>query len=169
MIGATHGSDYRIFAAGQRPTRGLELLSEMGKHTPLDNEINKAIAAGKAGSLIEISELSEGPVHRPLTHQFTVDRRYSMVSLVGMMAPSPDWFFGVSGVELAAGGQWVPRITVEVYAWDSGGDAGKTYLAEDADLDPKQPTRLLDFAFLQNGERVPVGVFIFRRIPSMDT
>ncbi len=78
MIGATHGSDYRIFAAGQRPTRGLELLSEMGKHTPLDTEITEAIAAGKAGSLIEISELSEGPVHRPLRHQFTVDKRYSM-------------------------------------------------------------------------------------------
>ena len=170
IIGATHGPDYSLFAAGKQPTPGLERLSEMGKHDPLDSEITAAIAAGSAGSLIEFSEASEGPVHAPVAHRFEINPSYPLVSLVGMIAPSPDWFFGVSNVQLQQDGRWVSSLTIEVSAWDSGGDAGITYMAEDADLTPKKGTQLLDSPiFLQNGNRVSVGTFIFKRVPSMAT
>src|SRR5690349_8683732 len=32
MIGASHNAHYSIFAIGRRPTKGLERLSEEGKH-----------------------------------------------------------------------------------------------------------------------------------------
>jgi len=166
MIGATHGDDYRLFAEGQKPTPGLERLSEMGKHDPLDAEIQAAVAAGEAGSLIEAMEGSEGPIHAPVSLRFDINQRYSTVSLVGMIAPSPDWFYGVS-TTLVSDGQWVPSRVVPAYAWDSGGDAGTRYLAEDADLDPKQTTNLSDApVFVQNGNRIPVGVFVFKLVPS---
>ncbi len=135
-----------------------------------DSEIKAAIAAGKAGALIEFAEASEGPVHAPVAHRFEIDESYPLVSLVGMIAPGPDWFFRVSNVELRQDGRWVSSITVGVFAWDSGGDAGTTYMAEDADLDPKKASQLLDNPiFLQNGNRVSVGTFIFKRVPSMAT
>ena len=166
MIGATHSDDYRLFAAGQKPTPGLERLSEMGKHQPLDAEIQAAIAAGTAGSLIEVSEGSEGPVHAAVSFRFDVSRRYSTVSLVGMIAPSPDWFYGVS-TTLMHDGQWAPSVVVPAYAWDSGGDAGTRYMADDADLEPKHDTNLSDApVFVRDGERAPVGVFVFKLVPA---
>jgi len=166
MIGATHSAEYRLFAAGRKPTPGLERLSEMGKHEPLDTEIEAAVASGKAGSIIEVSEGSEGPVHAPVSFSFDIDPRYPTVSLVGMIAPSPDWFYGVS-TTLMSDGRWVPSLIVPAYAWDSGGDAGSRYMAEDADLEPKQNTRLSDASvFVQHGKRIPVGVFVFKLVPS---
>jgi hypothetical protein len=166
MIGATHGDDYRLFGAGQKPTPGLERLSEMGKHNPLDNEIRAAVEAGKAGFLIEASAGSEGPVHAPVTLRFEITRRYPTVSLVGMIAPSPDWFYGAS-VTLLEDGQWAPSMIVPAYAWDSGGDAGTTYMADDSDLEPKENTKLSDFpAFFRGGKRIPVGTFVFKLVPA---
>lgn len=166
-IGATHTAQFELFAEGMKPTPGLETLSEMGAHAPLDEEIRAAVAAGNAGALIAFTDASPGPVHPPVTHQFDISERYPLVSLVGMIAPSPDWFYGVSNVSLLDNGSWVPSIAVEAYAWDSGGDNGTMYLAEDADNMAKQPTTLLDNAvFKMNGKRIPVGVFVFKRVPS---
>src|SRR4051812_17391504 len=46
LIGASHNGNYSIFAVGRRPTPGLERLSEEGKHSPLNDEIDAAIQAG---------------------------------------------------------------------------------------------------------------------------
>lgn len=164
IIGATHGANYSLFADGKRPSPGLERLSEMGAHDPLDAEIKKAIADGTAGSLIEASEGSAGPVHPVVMHTFRVDRNYPIVSLVGMIAPSPDWFYGVSDVKLFDKGRWAPSVRVDAFARDSGGDAGTTYMAEDADTNPKTPTMVLDNDYFN--ENAPVGTFIFKLVPS---
>jgi hypothetical protein len=167
IIGATHGSGYRIFAEGTPPSAGLEKLSETGKHNPLDDEIRRAIAAGQASALIEFADGSPGPVHQPVAHTFRITRAQPFVSLAGMIAPSPDWFYGVSAVELLRNGQWVPSVVVQAYAWDSGGDAGTTYMAEDMDLATKTPTQRVGTAhFVQHGQHVPVGVFVFKQVPA---
>ena len=164
LIGATHGKDFQLFATGTPPTAGLERLSEMGAHDPLDAEIQTAVADGKAGSLIQSMEASPGPVHPIVTNTFQIDEKFPMVSLAGMIAPSPDWFYGVSNVELFQNGRWVTTLHMAAYAHDSGGDAGSSYMAEDADENPKKPTRILDNSYF--GKRAPVGTFIFKLVPS---
>jgi len=167
IIGATHANAYRLFEPGTQPTAGLEKLTETGMHSPLDAETKAAIVARTAGALIEFTEGSPGPVHAPVQMTFDIDHRRPQVSLVGMIAPSPDWFYGVSSVELLKDSRWVPSLVVTAYAWDSGGDAGTTYMAEDMDLEPKAKTRRADTdLFVRNGEKNPVGVFIFKRVPS---
>ena len=167
VIGATHGTGYRLFGDGLTPTPGLESLSETGMHTPLDDEIRQAIADGTASTLIEFDEGSPGPVHPAVQQRIQVTRGHPLVSLVGMIAPSPDWFYGASSVELFRDGRWVPSLHADAYAWDSGGDGGTTYMAEDEDLEPKQPTMRADTRhFFPGGVRTPVGVFIFKRVPT---
>ncbi len=166
LIGATHATGYHIFKVGTKPTPGLENLSEHGQHNPLDEEINAAIKAGKAGSLIETKEPLKGEVHQPASTTFTATTKFPMVSMVAMIAPSPDWFVGVGDVNLYKNGKWVPTVTVDAYAWDSGGDDGQTYQADDKDTNPKKPTTMAKTKhFTQNGKQVPVGVFVFTRIP----
>lgn len=166
LIGATHKANYQIFSKGKKPTPGLENLSEHGKHSPLDSEIQSAIKAGTAGTMIETTEAIRGPVHQPVTTTFKISKQFPLVTMVAMIAPSPDWFVGVRNVQLYSNGKWVPTITKIAYAWDSGGDDGKSYLSEDKDTNPKKKTQLADTKhFVQHGKRVPVGVFVFTRIP----
>jgi hypothetical protein len=163
LIGTAHNADFHLFMEGQMPTPGLERLSEEGKHDPLSTEINDAIAAGKALALTESDPLKD--FSQTAKTEVLVDDAHPMVSLVAMIAPSPDWFAGVSDVNLMENGSWVATKTVDVQAWDSGGDDGTTYLADDKDNDPKKPTMLNQSRhFLKDGKPMPVARITFTRI-----
>jgi len=163
LIGATHGDGYAIFKEGTLPTPGLEKLSEEGKHSPLDQEINEAIAAGKAGALFETGPIRDAS--KTETATFTVSSQFPMVSAVAMIAPSPDWFAGAADVNLMEGGQWVSSKSVDLAAYDSGGDDGTTYKASDKDNNPKKPTTMAATPhFVINGNRPPVGRLVFTKM-----
>lgn len=163
LIGATHADGYAIFKEGTPPTPGLEKLSEEGKHSPLDQEIRDAIAAGKAGVLFETGPIRDAAKTETVT--ITVSRQFPMASAVAMIAPSPDWFAGVAGVNLMEGGQWVATKTVDLAAYDSGGDDGTTYKAADKDNNPKKPTMAAsDAHFVVNSSRPPVGRLTFTKM-----
>lgn len=162
LIGAAHNPSYSIFAVGTRPTPGLEKLSEEGKHTPLDGEIRAAIQSGAAASLVE-----SGPLRNfadSLVATVRVDADHPLLSLVAMIAPSPDWFTGVSSVNLRENGAWVSSRSLELWAYDSGGDDGTTYKAADQDNDPKKPTmQNRDRHFAPRGTALAVGTVTITR------
>ena len=165
LIGATHRPGYALFKQGTPPSAGLERLSEEGKHSPLDQEIRAAIAAGAAGALFETRPLRDTSGSTETTVR--VDAAHSRVSAVAMIAPSPDWFAGAADVELRENGRWVDAREVILYAWDSGGDDGTTYEAPDLDASPKKPTALDDSPhFVQTGKRVPVAKLTFKNLSS---
>ena len=162
LIGATHSDGFALYKLGTRPTPGLEKLSEEGKHAPLDAEINAAIAAGKAGALIETGPIRDFSRMQAMT--FTIDAAHPLVSAVAMIAPSPDWFAGVEGVRLMEQGKWVDSKTVDLFAYDSGGDDGMTYKAADMDTNPKKPTAPGDARFFRVGGKTPaVATLTFTR------
>lgn len=42
--------------------------------------------------------------------------------------PSPDWFVGISGLELCLPNcNWITNKTINLYPWDAGIDSGVTY------------------------------------------
>jgi hypothetical protein len=159
VIGASHNGQYALFAPGQAPTPGLERLSEEGKHAPLDKEIRDAIAAGRAGALFETDPIKD--FAQSVKGTVRVTAANPEVSAVAMIAPSPDWFAGVSRVSLVEGGKYVAEKTVDLYAWDSGGDDGATYTAADQDVAQKRATALASSKHF--GEK-PVARVTFRKI-----
>ncbi len=162
MIGASHNAKYSVFAVGRRPTPGLERLSEEGKHSPLDTEIQSAIDQGNA-----LMEFESGGLKNwkdSMVSSVRVDSAHPLVDVVNMVAPSPDWFTGATNVDLAENGGWVARKTLTLPAYDSGGDDGKTYKAPDRDANPKKPTtRLAGRHFVIHGRVKPVAILIFVR------
>ena len=162
IIGATHAAGFAIYKEGGKPTPGLERLSEMGKHDPLDAEIKAAIAKGSAGALFETDAIKD--LSQPVTFTVTVDAKHPLVSAVAMIAPSPDWFAGVANVDLRQGDGWVASKTLDVLAYDSGGDDGTTYKADDKDTNPKKVTSVNQSAhFTKNGKSVPVAKVTFTK------
>jgi len=162
IIGAAHNASYAIFKPGAMPTPGLERLSEQGKHSPLDEEITAAVKAGNAASLFASGPLKD--FKDSLVVVFRVDPKHPMVSFVAMIAPSPDWFAGAADVSLWENGQWVGSRTIQVYAYDSGGDDGATYKAADVDNNPKKPTtQAMTRHFAPNGTAIPVAMVTITR------
>ena len=156
IIGASHNAGYALFSEGTLPTPGLEKLSEEGKHSPLDEEINAAVAAGTAGMLFESGPLRD--FAESLVVTFTVDSAHPFVSFGAMIAPSPDWFTGMSNLNLMENNDWAASKTLSLYAYDSGGDDGTTYKADDKDNNPKKPTMMNSSQhFIANGAPVPVA------------
>ena len=164
LVGATHNDAYTLFADGGTATPGLEALSEKGAHSPLDGEIRAAIDKGIAGALFESAPLFSFP--GKLMAQFTASPVHPYASVAAMVAPSPDWFTGVSQVALMKDGKWIDSITLTLYAWDAGTDNGTTYKAADADAQPRQSIRLNaapQFAGA-DGAMKPVGTVSFIRL-----
>jgi len=162
LIGASHNASYTIFAVGRRPTPGLERLSEEGKHSPLDDEIRTAIAAGTAAELFETGGLKN--FKDSLVTTVRADPAHPLVSLVAMVAPSPDWFTGAANVSLVENGTWVRTKTIRLVAYDAGGDDGKTYKAADRNTNPKKPTsRAGTRHFVTKGAVVPVATLRLTR------
>jgi hypothetical protein len=59
-----------------------------------------------------------------------------------MIYPSPDWFVGVSGLELCLGnGSWIEQKIINLYPVDAGTDSGPTYISPDQPTIPKEAIR----------------------------
>ena len=165
LIGASHNTRYSIFAIGRKPTRGLERLSEEGKHSPLNDEIQAAIDAGNALMKFETGGLKDW--HDSMVTTVQVDPAHPLISVVNMIAPSPDWFTGAANVNMFENGGWVKRRTLTLSAYDSGGDDGTSYKSADRDTNPKKATtRNTNRHFLPHGKARPVATLtLIRRTP----
>lgn len=140
LIGAPHNGSYHLFREGALATPGIELVSHKGSKNPLDDELRAAAAAGNAGAIFDTGVFLD--VTSPKSVTFEVSDRFPLVSVVAMIAPSPDWFVGVSDLDLKENGAWLDKKTVQALAWDSGTYEGMTYAAEEKASSPHQPIAL---------------------------
>lgn len=166
LIGATHDARYVLFRDGGKATDGLERLAETGAHSPLDQEIRAAKDEGAVGALLTSASLWNLP--NSVSISFTIDEKHPMVSLVAMIAPSPDWFGGVADVNLLENGRWVARKELTIYAWDAGTDSGTTYKADDIDTQPHAPISTnRSLHFMKGDKAIPVGKLVFEKTNEM--
>ncbi len=162
LIGATHQQDVRFWQEGFLASNGMESMAERGSKTPLDQEVDKAIAEGRAQNLLSGGGINRSPGLVSL--DFTASIEHPFVTLVSMVAPSPDWFVGVSALSLLQDGDWANEIVVELHPYDAGTDSGTSYASRDKDTVPPIPISRIDGPPLQVGGTVPpVGTFTFQR------
>lgn len=143
VVGATHVEEISFWSSGGIATGGIESMAETGAVTAFCNEVQAEVDGGRAGGCIrgqEASFRSPGTV----TLAFDVDEGSPFLTLVSMIAPSPDWFVGVDGIALRQGGCWTPRIETDLVGYDAGTDSGTTFTARDADVTPHEPIGPID-------------------------
>lgn len=163
LIGVTHAAAARFWSPGAAASDGIEAMAERGATSPLDQEMQAAIAAGAASSLIRGGALGRTP--DSLGVEFEARREFPLVTLVTMVAPSPDWFVGVHDLSLIENGDWVAQKVVALYPYDAGTDSGASYQSPDEDTQPRDRIRQLDaFPFSHQGQVAPLGSFVFRRL-----
>lgn len=165
LIGGTHSSQVVFWEPGGIASPGIEAMAEQGDTSPLDAEVQAAIAAGTAEGLIQGQGISRSP--NDTSVEFQVGPNHPLVTLVSMLAPSPDWFVGVHGMSLLENGQWVEERVVALDPYDAGTDSGGTYRSANADTAPAEPIQRIDDAPLApSGVAEPVGTFTFVLLPN---
>lgn len=151
LIGATHNADTTFWQTGALASEGIERMAETGATGTLRSEVEAQIANNNA-----LAVLSGG-------NTFEINQTFPLVTLVTMIAPSPDWFVGVSNLSLLdEQGQWVASQVVTLYPYDSGTDNGPDYTSPNEDTQPAEAIARIrnEFPFSDN----PIGTFTFTRL-----
>lgn len=138
LVGALHKSNLALWEVGGPASAGVEQVAETGATTLFDQEIDAAIGAGSAGTRLNGPGLLS-PAVITLT-DVLVSGDYPHLTLISMIAPSPDWFAGVAGLALQTSqGQWRQQIVVDLYPYDAGTEEGSGYSLTNPDTLPHQP------------------------------
>jgi len=162
-IGAIHNDKYAMFGAGKIATPGLELLSQKGMGTLFRQEIEAEQGRGTVDSIITLDPIRMAGGSS--TMQVRATDAHPLVSFAMMVAPSPDWFTGVTAIALKRNGQWIESETVTLYAWDSGTNDAKTYKAAKIAVNPFVPITINAAPmFVMGGNRIAVGTATIRKV-----
>lgn len=157
LIGGTHNDQVSFWSEGTLASPGIKNVAELGSKTVLRQEVLDAVAAGTAWSVLSGGGIFVSPGSVSLT--FDIDDAYPLVTLVSMLAPSPDWFVGVTGLSLRENGEWIPQIALDLHVYDAGTDSGPTYTSPDQPTVPPVPVfELTTGPFVDNNI---VGTFTF--------
>ena len=126
IIGAVHNAGATFLKSGEVASSGVESMAETGETSGLQSEVNAAINATPPTALSALSRSGNiGRQAQVTLNDVAATTAYPRVTLVTMIAPSPDWFVGVSGLSLLdASGNWLPSHEVKLYPWDAGTENG---------------------------------------------
>ena len=163
LVGGTHDAAAAFWRPGSLASGGIEDMAERGRTSPLVAEIDAAISSGGAERSFVGGNIPSSP--GTATVEFDISQRYPLVTLVSMIAPSPDWFVGVADLPLFENAQWVEERIIALAPWDAGTDSGETFDSPDETTAPQHVIAPILTAPLSPGGQVtPMGRFVFRRI-----
>ena len=159
LIGAVHSSRASFWKMGETASAGMESMAETGATGTLTSEIDSEIPANALSVINGSGSGSPGSVR---IRGVEVGLDDPLITLVSMIAPSPDWFAGVTGVSLLNGvGQWTESRRVLLFPLDAGSDSGTSYTASNANTSPKEP--ITSLRGLGPFSEAPVATLTFTR------
>ena len=135
LIGWSHPSTNNFFNVGATGTEGIKVMAETGGTGTLKTELEAKIAAGEGLDFVLGSGLGSGTGE--ITVDVNVNAANPSVTLVSMVAPSPDWYVAALNVNLYDGTHFVDSKTITAAVYDSGTDSGVTFTSANSNTDPK--------------------------------
>ena len=163
LIGMTHNGNTMLFAKAEIASDGIKNMAETGGKNPLEAEIQNFITIGTAETLISGGGINPSPGEVSL--EFDIVSSHSMVSIVSMVAPSPDWFIAVSNINLIENNEWLTSKTITVDIYDAGTDDGTTFVSPDEPTIPRVAIfEIITPPLAINNVVAPLGSITFTKI-----
>lgn len=163
FIGWSHKSNSDFFKVGTLASNGIKSMAETGSISPLDFEINSRIEKLEGLELFVGTNLSGGV--GAVKMNIYVDGENPSITIVSMIAPSPDWYIGVVGLSLLENNAFVESKTVEAIVYDSGTDGGDTFVSDNKIANPQLPIYALKSPPLGDGTSVKnIATVTFKRV-----
>lgn len=156
MVAWTHYLKNVLFRETNTASKGMEIMAETGATPEIVKEIKTLTTAG----IIFSHNTDIGPLFTPGEKEIQIKtaKTAPYVTVVSMIAPSPDWFITARNIKLYENGRWLERLSIPAILYDAGTDSGTTFTAEDEDTNPKQP-----IIKLRNPPAIPIATFEFVR------
>jgi len=152
LIGWSHSSASQFFKAETIATEGIELMAETGATATLEEELKAMIADNEGLDFVLGNGLDEGTGE--ITVELKVNAANPSISLVSMVAPSPDWYVAIVNENLYNGSNFADSRTITAAVYDSGTDSGSTFTSGNANTDPKGKISLFVNSPLGDGEKL---------------
>ncbi len=155
MVAWSHRLKDTVFRSNEIASKGMEIMAETGGTRTLVQEIQNITRIGA------ILSHGTGRVFNAPGEdatQITMARNVPYITVVSMIAPSPDWFIAARNVELYKNGRWLERVSVPAALYDAGTDSGPEFTSANDDTDPKEP-----ISRLRNPPSIPIATFEFIR------
>ena len=127
LVGSTHSAGNALWKPGEVASKGIEDVAELGVYDILQNEVNDLIDEGIAGEFISSDGFFFSSSTTTSTTTFNITADKPELTLISMIAPSPDWFVGVSGLSLLDENGWIPNLLVDLTPWDAGTENGFSF------------------------------------------
>jgi len=160
ITGMIHNDKVSLFKKGSIASSGIEIMSESGNTTILISEI--AQNGNNVFKTIKMSGANTGI--DTVKYQFDVNDSHTYISLVSMIAPSPDWFVALNNYNLKPNGEWIQKVTIPMLAYDAGTEEGIEYSYSNDDEIPKLPITLLDVPTIKNENSIkPLAYIILEK------
>ena len=135
LIGGVHSDAVTFLESGGMASAGVESMAEDGAWTDLQGEVQDA-GSGALSVLAGDTDSISPATSKTLTATLTTE--YPRITLVTMVAPSPDWFVGVSGLPLLDDqGHWLRSHEVHLYPWDAGTEDGSEFSRSNPTTSPR--------------------------------
>lgn len=122
VVGAKHNSSTSLWTPGGTASRGIENVAELGSTSALLTEISNNPNTG--GAITAGSSFISPTASVSTT--LTVNSSHPLVTVLSMIAPTPDWFVGVDSLSLYENG-WRNRVQVDLYPYDAGTEDGSEW------------------------------------------
>ncbi|MDG5492992.1 spondin domain-containing protein [Psychroserpens sp. SPM9] len=144
LVGATHNSNYTLVEMGTLASTGVKNVAELGHNDALMAEVmNEINNTSNANQWLQEPFSPFAAISSATLSNVVVSSDYPLLSLVSMIAPSPDWMIAVNGVNLRDGNTWKNEIIIDLFPYDAGTDSGATYEAANQVTMPFVPIDVL--------------------------
>ena len=137
LTGATHNDQISLWSPGTLATNGIEAMAETGGTNALQGEVNTHISNGNADQFIRRGPIGLSP--GSTDGVIEAHRDFPLLTLVTMIAPSPDWFVGIHDLNLRQDGVWIDEVIIDLAPYDSGTDSGVNYTSPNSNTNPADP------------------------------
>ncbi|CAN8068901.1 unnamed protein product [Agarophyton chilense] len=140
LAGASHSNRVSLLTVRSLASPQVEQIAETGQ-----NGRFVALAESLVGKGVRTAAAATGPT-MPGNYtalRFTVDCENPFITVVGMIAPSPDWLVQISNIPMMRRGRFLERRRGTLIAYDAGTDDGANFTSPvDASLDmPTEPQK----------------------------
>ncbi|GAL66671.1 T9SS type A sorting domain-containing protein [Jejuia pallidilutea] len=168
LAGATHKNPNDILEFGVTAplTNGIKNIAETGNTTNFMSEVNTMITSGNADQYLQQSfSPFAGNNSSATISGVSVNEDFPLITLVSMVAPSPDWFIAVNGENLRSGNPavnngWRDTFTMDVFVYDAGTDSGADYTSGNLITNPRTPITMVTGSPI-NGNRMATVTFTY--------
>ena len=137
LVGVNHNSNVVFVQSGSYASLGIENIAEDGVNSIFQNDVTSEMSNGNAEQYIDGNGLSLSTGSIIDINGLQVSELFPFLTLVSMIAPSPDWMIFINSLELRDISDWKPSITVDLYPYDAGTEEGTAYNMSNAPTNPQ--------------------------------